>query len=279
MKLSDARYWTTNARCSVGYLAFASRNCLRKMQHRFTSICAWIAGESTQWDEVCPWSRQISTVSSFCLQVNGIPGWDPAWDAIQIDPDLGMECENYKWQQNQSYVEIYIQVPEYTSSKQVNCSLACPGLFSFGRVIAMHHNPKAFDAKVSLSMMLNCQCALLQIEVSLSPLQLKVVVQMRPILYGPLYAAIKKEDSLWFLEGRLLTLLLLKHNRRDHYKDGSTNAETFWPAVLSTDPCLKVLNLLLQLYLIILCLQDTMSRLCSPDERFSPPLPSLHCSH
>ena len=54
------------------------------------------------------------------LQIRSIAGQDPAWDAIRIDLELGMICENYKWQQNQSYVEIYIHVPDQTTSKQVN---------------------------------------------------------------------------------------------------------------------------------------------------------------
>ena len=44
---------------------------------------------------------------------------DKAWEAIEIDAQLGICCESYKWQQNQSHVEIYIHVPEQVSSKQV----------------------------------------------------------------------------------------------------------------------------------------------------------------
>ena len=44
---------------------------------------------------------------------------DKLWVATEVDAQLGMCCENYKWQQNQSHVEVYIHVPEQTTSKQV----------------------------------------------------------------------------------------------------------------------------------------------------------------
>lgn len=34
-----------------------------------------------------------------------------AWEALSIDADLGMDCDDYKWQQNQSYVEIFVKLP------------------------------------------------------------------------------------------------------------------------------------------------------------------------
>ena len=73
----------------------------------------------------------------------------------------------------------------------------------------------------------------MQVEVRLTPADVKVNVSMRPIIQGKLYASIKEEDSTWYLDGRLLTLWLLKSNRRGHYKDGCSNAATFWPSVLS----------------------------------------------
>ena len=98
----------------------------------------------------------------------------------------------------------------------------------------------------------------MQIEVSLTPSQLRIVVNMRPVMNGQLYAAIKKEDSVWFLDGRTLTLLLLKSNRRDHYKNGSSNAETFWPGVLSTGDQLKVVLM----FLLSLELTHSDQQLC-----------------
>ena len=69
-------------------------------------------------------------------------------------------------------------------------------------------------------------------DILLSPQEIRVIVQMQPLLRGKLYAAIKEEESTWYLDGRILTFLLLKANRRGHYKDGCSNATTFWPSVL-----------------------------------------------
>lgn len=73
----------------------------------------------------------------------------------------------------------------------------------------------------------------MQIEVVLKPPEISIVVNMRPILRGKLFANIKEEESTWYLDGRILVLLLLKSNRRGHYKNGCTNAATFWQSVLS----------------------------------------------
>ena len=72
----------------------------------------------------------------------------------------------------------------------------------------------------------------MQVEVSLQPAELRVVVSMRPVLCGRLHARIKQEESTWFIEGRVLYITLLKLNRRGNYENGSTNADTFWRSVL-----------------------------------------------
>lgn len=54
-----------------------------------------------------------------CLQERLDAEHDKVWDALEVDIQLGMHCENYKWQQNQSHVEIYIHTPEGITSKQV----------------------------------------------------------------------------------------------------------------------------------------------------------------
>ncbi len=82
-----------------------------------------------------------------------------------------------------------------------------------------------------------------QTEVVLRPDSLAVVVRMRPVLRGALFARVKVDESTWFLEGRVLTLVLLKSSRRGCYQDGTTNADTFWKSVLKTPQqgeCLEV---------------------------------------
>ena len=68
----------------------------------------------------------------------------------------------------------------------------------------------------------------------LRPDSLAVVVRMRPVLRGVLFSRVKVDESTWFLEGRVLTLVLLKYNRRGFYQDGATNADTFWKSVLKS---------------------------------------------
>ena len=45
---------------------------------------------------------------------------DRSWEAISIDSLLGVDCGDYKWQQNQSYVEIFCLLPENVTLKQVS---------------------------------------------------------------------------------------------------------------------------------------------------------------
>lgn len=44
---------------------------------------------------------------------------DRAWEELTVDTELGLECESYKWQQNQSFVEVYVHVPQGTTVRQV----------------------------------------------------------------------------------------------------------------------------------------------------------------
>lgn len=45
------------------------------------------------------------------------------WLELKIPHELGMECSNYKWRQNQSQVEIFVQIPVGTNSKAVQVDL------------------------------------------------------------------------------------------------------------------------------------------------------------
>ena len=70
-----------------------------------------------------------------------------------------------------------------------------------------------------------------QVRVMLAPSSIEVVMGMRTPLKGQLYADIKVEESIWYVQDSLLSIQLLKRNRRGHYANGSDNAETFWKSV------------------------------------------------
>ena len=85
----------------------------------------------------------------------------------------------------------------------------------------------------------NGQCAeadyTVQVHVTLKAGSIEVCMGPRTPLRGPLYASIKVEESTWYVQDRLLTVQLLKRNRRGHYANGTSNADTFWMSVrLST---------------------------------------------
>lgn len=55
------------------------------------------------------------------------------------------------------------------------------------------------------------------------------------LLQGELYRDIKADNSTWFVvpDQGILEVSMLKRNRRGHYSNGATNADTFWFALLS----------------------------------------------
>ena len=79
------------------------------------------------------------------------------------------------------------------------------------------------------------QCAeadcTLQVHVSLKAGCIEVCMGPRTPLRGLLYASIKVEESTWYVQDGLLTVQLLKRNRRGHYANGTSNADTFWMSV------------------------------------------------
>mmetsp|Transcript_27506 Transcript_27506/g.52351 ORF Transcript_27506/g.52351 Transcript_27506/m.52351 type:complete len:300 (+) Transcript_27506:194-1093(+) len=48
---------------------------------------------------------------------------DQLWAEIDIPADMGLECSRYKWRQNQSHVNIYVQLPHGTSARAVMVDL------------------------------------------------------------------------------------------------------------------------------------------------------------
>ena len=41
-----------------------------------------------------------------------------AWLQIEVPPGLGLDCDRYKWLQNQSYVEVFFRLPEHVLPHQ-----------------------------------------------------------------------------------------------------------------------------------------------------------------
>lgn len=74
-----------------------------------------------------------------------------------------------------------------------------------------------------------------QVQVILSPSSIEVRMGMRTPVKGQLFADIKVEESTWYVQDSLLSIQLLKRNRRGHYANGSNNAGTFWTSVGSPD--------------------------------------------
>ena len=72
-----------------------------------------------------------------------------------------------------------------------------------------------------------------QVQVILSPSSIEVRMGMRTPVKGQLFAEIKVEESTWYVQDSLLSVQLLKRNRRGHYANGSDNAGTFWKSVRS----------------------------------------------
>ncbi|KAL4532079.1 hypothetical protein Ndes2437B_g02505 [Nannochloris sp. 'desiccata'] len=82
-----------------------------------------------------------------------------------------------------------------------------------------------------------------KISVSIKPSHLTVDFDERPMLKGKLYREIKADESTWYIQDKVLEIVLLKRNRKGNYQDGMTNADTFWKSVLKSAPETEVLAL------------------------------------
>ena len=71
-------------------------------------------------------------------------------------------------------------------------------------------------------------------EVELTPSALRVRLWDLDVMAGKLSQPIKQEASIWVVQDGIVHLQLLKRNRRGHYANGCTNADTFWRGVFAT---------------------------------------------
>lgn len=46
------------------------------------------------------------------------------WQQIEVPADMGLDCDNYKWRQNQTHVEVFARLPEYAIPEQVGLHLS-----------------------------------------------------------------------------------------------------------------------------------------------------------
>ena len=71
-----------------------------------------------------------------------------------------------------------------------------------------------------------------KITVKIKPSHIAIEFDERPMLKGQLYRDIKADESTWYVQDRVLDIVLLKRNRKGNYQDGTTNADTFWKSIL-----------------------------------------------
>jgi hypothetical protein len=76
-------------------------------------------------------------------------------------------------------------------------------------------------------------CEKKDVRVEISATTLDVVVRDERVVGGALRAAVKAELSTWVIVDDVLEIALLKKNRRGHYDDGCTNADTYWRTLLA----------------------------------------------
>ena len=84
------------------------------------TVVYWLAGDRPQ---VASQPRQAAR----CAR---------AWEGIRVADGMGLDCGRYKWQQNQSHVDVAVLIPSNVPSHQAplvaplhcdhNCSSLCP---------------------------------------------------------------------------------------------------------------------------------------------------------
>ena len=83
----------------------------------------------------------------------------------------------------------------------------------------------------------------MQVKVQLTTNHLSIMLDMRPLLSGELYSQIKRDASTWYIENKILHVIMMKRNRRGSYANGATNADTFWFSPLHKGPAEAVIPL------------------------------------
>lgn len=51
-------------------------------------------------------------------------GFNLAYSAVELPPQLSLDCQRYKWRQNQSHVELFVPLPEGLPASRVSVQLS-----------------------------------------------------------------------------------------------------------------------------------------------------------
>ena len=116
---------------------------------------------------------------------------------IEALPTIGLP---YKWDQNQAFVEVYVQLP-----KEIHPS-------AYRDVVQVVLTPTSVD-------------------IYLRDDRGGVGDGTRKLWGGTIFAEIKVDESTWLIRDGIVEMTLLKRSRRGCYANGHTNADTFWYAV------------------------------------------------
>jgi hypothetical protein len=163
------------------------------------------------------------------------------WDEVSVQEDMGLDCGRYKWSQNQTFAEVAFLIPDKVLSKQVD-SIPPPNVHessseSASSVVYLslgdqnHPGAKSQGKDHKHILRGSVSTAWAQVDVKLTPSTIRVQIGDRVAMQGELYAEIKRDNSIWFIQDGVLHMQLLKRNRRGNYANGKTNADTFWKSV------------------------------------------------
>ena len=83
----------------------------------------------------------------------------------------------------------------------------------------------------------------MQVALQLTSSHLSIILDTKRLLSGELHSEIKRDASTWYIENKVLHVVMMKRNRRGSYANGSTNADTFWFSPLRKGPTEAVLPL------------------------------------
>lgn len=122
--------------------------------------------------------------------------FEMAWKAIEIPEGLGAACDLYKWKQSLAFVYVFVRLPEKSAAQPRR------------KVVVL------FKAR-----------------------QVTVLVNGDVYLQGEPFREIVPDESTWHIdsEAGVLEVTAMKLWRRDNYKTGETNAETWWARLFRED--------------------------------------------
>lgn len=89
------------------------------MKHRQEAEALEVSQEMTASSFPHFHTQDTEIQPTLCLQARQRSGRDKIWAAVVVDSELGMDCGNFKWQQNQSYIEIFCRVPDNVPTHEV----------------------------------------------------------------------------------------------------------------------------------------------------------------